>query len=462
MSGSRARLLRWAIVAGVGGFGLGFHAGVVSGVLLFVRNDFGLGDFEQGLLVSALALGAMPGALAAGHFADALGRRRTLLLDAVLFMIGAGVAAIAPSYAVLLAARVLTGIAGGMATSTVPVYVSELAPPAARGRLVAVNYVMLTLGVVVSYAVDLAFVGSGSWRAMFAVGLLPAAALLVGMWRSPETPSWLESHGQTQAAMRVAAHATDEATADRVLEELRRSRAEQSRQADPRRLLGSGARPALIIGATLAAVQQFSGINAIVAYSPRILEDTGLSASNSILFAVVIGTANLIAAIVSLGLVDRSGRRPLLLASLGGMLASFVLLGTAFAAKPGDAETWLSLASIVGFVFAFSIGMGPVFWLLIAEIFPPIARAPGAGAATAVNWLANFLVGLLFLPVAAAIGNAPTFWIFAAVCALGFVFVHRYVPETKGRSFGEIDADVRERWRREPSLTVVRPRPTGS
>jgi len=144
------------------------------------------------------------------------------------------------------------------------------------------------------------------------------------------------------------------------------------------------------------------------------------------------------------------------------MLASLVVLGVVSTASLGDAESWLSLACILVYVSAFSLGMGPVFWLLIAEIFPPIARAAGAGAATAVNWLGKFLVGLLFLPVAAAIGTGATFWIFAAVCALGFAFVHLYVPETKGHSFGEIDAAVRERWRRERTLTVVRPRPTGS
>jgi MFS transporter, SP family, galactose:H+ symporter len=420
-------VLTWALAAALGGLLFGFHAGVVSGALFFIRDDFELGELEQGVLVSALALGAMPGALAAGRLADVLGRRQTLLLDAVVFMLGTGLAALAPSYEVLLLARVTTGLAGGMASSTVPLYVAEIAPAAIRGRLVAVNYVMVTLGIVVGYCVNLAFAASGSWRAMFAVGMLPAVALLLAMRRAPET----------------------------------RSRAEQRARQDPRRLLGSGARPALIIGATLAAVQQFSGINAIVSYSPRIMEGTGLGASGSIRLAVVIGAVNLVAAILSLRIVDRSGRRPLLLVSLAGMVGALVPLGLTSMASLGDAESWLSLACIVAYVFAFSIGMGPVFWLLIAEIFPPIARAAGAGAATAVNWLTNFLVGLLFLPVAAAIGEAATFWIFAAVCAFGFLFVHRYVPETKGRNFGEIDADVRERWRRERTLTVVHPRPTG-
>jgi sugar porter (SP) family MFS transporter len=454
------RVLGWATEAATGGFLFGYHAGVISGALLFIREDFTLGDFEQGALVSALALGAMVGGLVAGRFADALGRRRTLIVDAVVFILSTSLAVVAPTYAVLLAARVLTGFAGGMASSTVPLYVSEIAPAGARGRLVSVNYLMITLGIVTSYCVDLIFAGSEAWRAMFAVGLLPAAVLLVGMWRAPETPPWLDAHGQTEAASRVARQATDQATADRMLAEFRRSRAEQTRHLDVRHLAGSVAGPALIIATTLAALQQFVGINAIIAYAPRIMESTGLNASNSILFAVIIGAVNVLGAVVSLRLVDSSGRRPLLLVSLTGMFVALVLLGLASVLSVGGSESWLSLVCILAYVLAFSTGMGPVFWLLAAEIFPPVARATGASVATATNWFTNFLVGLLFLPIAGAIGEGPTFWLFAAVCAFGLVFVHRFVPETKGRSFGEIDAEVRNRWRDEKPETPADARPT--
>jgi sugar porter (SP) family MFS transporter len=454
------RVLGWTTAAATGGFLFGYHAGVISGALLFIREDLNLGNFEQGALVSALALGAMGGGLVAGRFADALGRRRTLIVDAILFIVSTGLAVLAPSYAVLLVARVLTGFAGGMASSTVPLYVSEIAPAGARGRLVSVNYLMITLGIVSSYCVDLIFAGSEAWRAMLAVGLLPAAVLLAGMWRSPETPPWLDAHGQAEAARHVARQVTDQATADRMLDEFRRSRAKQNRQLDMRHLAGSVAGPALIIATTLAAVQQFAGINAIIAYAPRIMENTGLSASNSILFAVIIGAVNVLGALVSLRLVDSRGRRPLLLASLAGMFVALVLLGLASVLSLGAAESWLSLACILAYVFAFSTGMGPVFWLLAAEIFPPVSRAAGASAATATNWFTNFLVGLLFLPIAGAIGEGPTFWLFAAVCAFGLVFVNRFVPETKERSFGEIDAEVRSRWRGERPLTLLDARPT--
>jgi len=454
------RLVRWAATASLGGFLLGYHAGVISGALLFVRREFDLGEFEQGALVGALALGAMLGGLLAARLADAIGRRRTLMLDAAVFILGAGLAAVAPSYEVLLATRVITAVAGGVAASTVPRYVSEISPEDMRGRLVTVNYVLLTLGIVAASCVDLVFASSESWRAMFAAGVLPAVALHLGMRRLPETAPWLDAHGHEEAAREVARQTVDRGDAERLLRDFRRARADQSGEMGWRRLLTSTARPALTIAVTLAAVQQFVGINAIIAYAPRIMEGTGLSASNSILFSVIIGTVNMASAVVSLQLIDRAGRRPLLLASLGGMLIALALLGLVFVASLGTAERWLSLVCILGYVLAFSIGMGPVFWLLVAEIFPPPARAVGAGVATTTNWVANFLVGLTFLPLARAVGQGETFWIFAACCLFGLWFAARYLPETKGRGFGQIDAEVRERWYRKRGLTLARPGPT--
>jgi MFS family permease len=175
------------------------------------------------------------------------------------------------------------------------------------------------------------------------------------------------------------------------------------------------------------------------------MERAGVGASNSLLSSVVIGLANVAATLVSIRLVDRRGRRPLLLGSAAGACVSLALLGLAFEVSLGGAGSWLALACLLGYITAFAIGLGPIFWLLIAEIFPPEARAAGAGTATAFNWFSAFLVGLVFVPVADAIGPGPTFWGFAAVCAIAFVFVDRYVPETKGQAIGEISADVRER-----------------
>jgi sugar porter (SP) family MFS transporter len=445
---SRRKLLVWAASAATGGFLFGFHIGVISGALLFIRRDFGLSGFEQGVVVSVLPLGAGVGGIAAAHMADVLGRRRTLIVAAVVFLVATAVTVVAQSYGVLVAGRALSGVAVGIASSAIPVYLSEIAPPDARGRLVTINQLMVTTGIVVAVCADLIFAGSESWRAMFAVGLVPAMVLLVGMLRAPESPAWLDEHGRVDEARRVVLQVTDSATADRVLEDLRRAREERSGQIGMGELLGGAARPALVVGVTLAAIQQFSGINAVIYYAPTILERTGLNASSSILYSLIVAAMNVAATIASMWLVDSSGRRPLLLASMAAMSLSLVLLGLTYVLDLGSASSGMSLACLVIYIAAFGIGLGPIFWILIAEIFPPGMRAAGASASSAANWFWNFFVGLLFLPVADAIGTGQTFWIFAAVCAFGVLFVARYVPETKGRSLTEISADVRERWQR--------------
>lgn len=402
---TRRRVLGWSAAAAAGGFASGYNMAVVSGALLPLRRDLGLDSFQQGALVGVLPLGAMLGGLVAGRIADRIGRRWTLVAVAALFLAATATASLAPGFGVLLASRVVAGLAVGAASFVVPLYVSELAPPDLRGRLVSLNQLLLTLGVLTAYCVDLAFVDSGRWHAMFAVGLVPAAVLLGAMLRAPE-PAW-----------RVP--------------ELRGLRGRE---------LVRAARPALAVGLVLAAIQQLSGINAVVAYAPSIMQTSGLSAAGSLRYAVVLGAVNVAATVVSLPLVDRLGRRPLLLGSLAGTCAALVLLGLTFQLGLGSR---LSLACLVAFVVAFALGLGPVFWLLIAEIFPQAGRAAGASVSAAANWFWSFVVGFGFLPVAGAIGQPATFWIFAGACLLGLLFVARFVPETKGRDLQEIEVELR-------------------
>ncbi|HEV7641373.1 MAG TPA: sugar porter family MFS transporter, partial [Gaiellaceae bacterium] len=311
---------RWALAASLGGFVFGYQLGVIGGALLSIRRDFGMGALQQGLLVSSLPLGAMGGSVINGRLADALGRRRTLLVDAALFIVGAALAALAPGFAVLLLARTLIGFAVGSVSATAPLYLAEIAPPELRGRLVTMNQVLVTLGILAAYLVALAF--PTSWRTMFAVGLIPAAAFLVAMVRSPETPAWLVSHGHEEAARRVLLEVVDEAEAGRLLAA---QRAAPAASRGVRVRFRSLAGPSLLIGLTLAVLQQLSGINAVFSYAPSIMEKTGLSASNAILAAVLIAAMNVAATLAALPLVDRWGRRPLLLLSLAGMAGALAL-----------------------------------------------------------------------------------------------------------------------------------------
>ncbi|MER6816390.1 sugar porter family MFS transporter [Spirillospora sp. NPDC000708] len=442
----------WAVLIAVGGFLFGFDTGVISGALLYIKTDFGLDSFEQSSVVSVLVLGAMAGAMGSGRIADRIGRRRILGLEGLVFLVGTVIAVLSTGYAMLVAGRLVLGLAVGGASATVPVYLSEISPKEIRGRTLTLNQLLITIGILVAYLTNLAFSGAGDWRAMIGVGAVPAAVIVAAsLWVLPESAAWLAARGDRAEARRLVASVTNEATADRLLDRYERDRARRDggRRTGRRTLLAVDVRPALVVGLTLAAVQQFGGINTIIYYAPTIIEKSGLSASNSIVYSLAIGVINLVMTLVAIRVIDRSGRRPLLLFSLGAMTVMMALLGLSFVA---GWSSGLSLVFMVLYIAGYAVGTGPVFWTLIGEIFPPRARAAGSSASTAVNWLANFVVSLVFLPIATVIGQGETFWIFAVIAGLGWVFVSRFVPETKERDFTEVDADLRSRFgRRAPT-----------
>lgn len=410
-----------AVVA-LGGLLFGFDTGVISGALLFLKEDFALTSFQEGTVISALLFGAAVGALGSAGPADRFGRKRVLVAVAATFTLGLAAAVTARDFASMVAARTILGVAVGSASTVVPLYLAEIAPPRLRGRLVTANQVLLTVGILVSYLVNLVFAGSADWRAMFAVGLVPSAAMLLGTLFIPESPEWLR----------------------------RRTDGDEGEPSGPRprRTAGTTApahpavRRALLIGLTLAAVQQFGGINSIIYYAPSIMARAGLPATHSIQYAVFIGVVNVVMTVAAVPLIDRAGRRPLLLFSLAGMAVSLVTLGAAMSAPPGPVTNVIALICMITYVGSFAIGLGPVFWILAAELFPPEARARGGALCALVNWAANFVVGQLFLPVADAVGVSWVFWCFAAVAVGGLVFVVRQVPETKNRSLADIQGEL--------------------
>ncbi len=402
-------------------------------------------------MVSVLLLGAVVGALSSGRIADRYGRRPLLAGLGALFFLGIVAAAVAGGYGVLLLGRIIMGLAVGGVSATVPTYLGEMAPTQVRGRVLSLNQLLVTVGLLASYLVNWAFSQSGQWRAMFWVGGIPSALLVLACLWLPESPVWSIAHGRTEQARKVLDRVTEPGGADLVVSRVRgtdrdgeqRRGGTGSGPGGVRALFAPAVRPALLVGLILAALQQFSGINTILYYAPTIMGEAGLSASKAIYYSVFIGVINVIITVVSVNLVDRLGRRPLLLGSLVGMGISIALLGVAFAA---GLSPLLMLIFMLLYIVAFGIGMGPVFWVLLGEIFPPAQRAEGSSAGATVNWLSNFVVSLLFLPLIGAIGQAPTFWIFAVICALGVVFVAQWVPETRGRHADEVGEDLRRRW----------------
>lgn len=444
---ARRNVVLTAAIAGLGGLLFGYDTGVIAGALLFVKTDFALGSFAQGLVVAAVPIGAVFGAVASGPASDRYGRRLTILVAAAVFIVGALGSAAAPGADVLVGARVVIGVAIGLASAAAPVYISEVAPPEIRGRLVTFFQLAITLGILLAYLVGFAFDHSEAWRWMLGLGCVPALALAFGMLRMPQSPRWLVMSGDDFAARATLARirVDDPAAIDRELHEI-----EDSIDAKPGAwsdLLQPAVRAALTVGVGLAILQQVTGINTVIYYAPTIVEFTGVNTSaGSILAAVGVGIINVAMTLLALRLLDRAGRRTLLMIGVSGMSISLFTLGLAFVG--GGASTVDSVVAIVSlmtFVASFAISLGPIFWLLNAEIYPLKVRSKGAGLGTMANWIANFAVSLTFLLLIDALGRSGAFWFYGAVGLLTLLFCWKLVPETKGRTLEEIQAVFQER-----------------
>ncbi len=439
---ARRNVVLTAAIAGLGGLLFGYDTGVIAGALLFIKTDFALGSFAQGLVVAAVPIGAVGGAAIAGPAADTYGRRLMILIAAVVFCVGALGSAAAPGLFVLVVARIVIGVAIGLASAAAPVYISEVAPPESRGRLVSFFQLAVTIGILVAYLVGLAFDASEGWRWMLGLGCVPALALGFGMLRMPQSPRWLVMHGDTYAARATLAkiRVDDPDTIDRELEEIKGSIDE--RPGAWSELLRPAVKAALLVGVGLAILQQVTGINTVIYYAPTIIEFTGVdSSAGSILAAVGVGVINVAFTVLALRLLDRAGRRTMLMIGVSGMTVSLVALGAAFVGGGGSTlSSVVAILSLMAYVASFAISLGPIFWLLNAEIYPLGVRSKAAGLGTMANWTFNFIVSLTFLLLIEALGRSGAFWFYAAVGLLTLWFCWKLVPETKGKELEEIEA----------------------
>jgi sugar porter (SP) family MFS transporter len=427
-------------ISALAGLLFGYDTGVISGAILFVRKDFLLSTFQEEVVVAAVLLGAVAGAAFGGKLADALGRRKLLIQVAILFIIGAIGTALAPTPTWLAIGRVVVGVAIGIASFTAPLYISEVSPPAIRGKLVSLNQLMITLGIVVSYLADYGLADKEAWRWMFGLAAIPALILLIGLFFVPESPRWLMSRSQDDQARAVLQRIRESGDVSAELAEIKADLSMQ--EGGWRELLNVSLRRPLIIGIGLAIFQQFTGINTVIYYAPTIFQLAGLhSASAAILATVGVGVVNVLLTIVALRIIDRVGRRPLLLYGLVGMVISLGVLGAAFLlAGSSSIVAWLAVISLALYVACFAIGLGPVFWLLISEIYPLKIRGRAMGVATMMNWGSNLIVALTFLSLLHSLGRSATFWLYAVIGIVAWFFVYRLVPETKGRTLEQIDA----------------------
>jgi MFS transporter, SP family, galactose:H+ symporter len=430
-------------VAALGGLLFGYDTGVISGALLFIRQVMSLSTTAQGVVVAIALFGAAIGAAFAGQLSDRLGRRRVILGAGLLFIAGAIVSAVAQTVLVLLIGRLLVGLAIGVASMLTPLYLAEISAASDRGAIVSLNQLCITLGILVSYLVGFALAHAAEgWRWMLALGALPGAVLAIGMLALPESPRWLAGHGRLEDAERVLRRlrGTSEVAAE--FGALRTDIARQGDQlASARELLAPHLRRPLVIGIGLAIFQQITGINTVIYFAPTIFQAAGLSsAATAILATAGVGTVNVAMTIVSIRLIDRLGRRQLLFWSLGGMALTLFALSGAFYAGVSGHLAWIAVVSVAAFVGFFAIGLGPVFWLLIAEIFPLALRGRAMSLATIANWSFNLIVSLTFLDLVVVLGSGGAFLIYAVLSAVALVFIAALVPETKGRSLEEIEA----------------------
>lgn len=393
-----------AIIAATGGLLFGFDTGVISGAIPFFQKDFGIDNGMVELITSAGVLGAILGALFCGKLTDRLGRRKVILASAVIFAVGAVWSGIAADAWNLVLARLFLGVAIGVSSFAVPLYIAEISPTKVRGTLVSMFQLMVTIGVLVSYLSDLYFADESDmtcWRPMFYVGVIPACILLIGMFFMPETPRWLMSQGRHDESHPHSEQDRRGRQAKisfrQMQEEIKRSEAEKSGW---RELLQPWLRTPLIICIGIMFFQQFVGINTVIYYSPKIFLMAGFDGTVAAIWASVgVGLVNVIFTVVSVYFVDRLGRRKLYFIGLSGIVVSLLLLGLCFVYvnQLGDSVKWVAILLIFCYVAFFAISIGPLGWLIISEIFPLKLRGLGASLGSLSVWLFNSIVSFTLL-----------------------------------------------------------------
>jgi MFS transporter, sugar porter (SP) family len=439
---SSSFIWRVAFIAGLGGILYGYDMGIIAAALIFVRDSFHITIQMQEIVVSIVLVGAMLGAIIGGSVADRIGRRATLLWGAALFIVGSILAPLSPNVLTLIVARALLGLAIGFTSVTAPVYVSELAPPQSRGRLISLYQLALTVGIALADLVGYGLAGREAWRWMFGIGALPAVLFLLLTLTLPESPRWLFAQNKLVEAESVLRTYTDAAGTKLFLDDI-----QMALQTDVDKrwssLWSPAARGALFIAVGFTVLQQVTGINTIIYYGPQIFALAGITSNKSAIFAtLIVAVTNMLATLVALALVDRIGRKPLLYVGVGGMTVSLFVLSWAFHSQTslGSSLGLIATICLVAYIACFAFSMGPIAWILVAEVFPLQVRVRGVAAATLGSGASNFVVSLTFLSIIQTAGNATTFAIYGFFCILTLLFVRFVVPETKGRELESISA----------------------
>ncbi len=453
-------------ISALGGFLFGFDMAVISGVLPFVKDQFTLSAVQEGWFVSSALIGCIVGVGISGELGDRLGRKKLLMLSAVLFLLSALGCTLFTSFDMVIWARILGGMGVGIASNIVPLYISEIAPAKIRGRLVTYYQLAVTAGILVAYLTNSALLnyslsasqGAGLfnflfveevWRGMFSIGILPAVLFFTGLLFVPESPRWLIQKGKSEEGLKIlsALVGEEEAVSDakNITNNLGKGNGSY------KELLAPGVRKALVLGLLLPLFSQFSGINAIIYYGPSILSNAGISLTNSLQSQILFGVANMLFTLIAVWKVDGWGRRPLYLIGTAGATISLFFTGLCFFI--GETSNILLVASVVIFLASFAFSIGPLKFVVASEIFPANIRGRAMALSIMVMWIADTIIGQLTPIFLKEIGTANTFWFFAAFCLIAFITVFFLLPETKGKSLELIEKEFEKS--SEPSAVIL-------
>ncbi|MEN8201168.1 MAG: sugar porter family MFS transporter [Bacteroidota bacterium] len=444
-----------SLISALGGFLFGYDWVVIGGAKFFYERYFEITQIPhlQGIAMSSALIGCIPGALFAGYFSDRFGRRKSLSLAAVLFVLSALGTGFSGNFTLFMMYRILGGLGVGMASVVSPIYIAEIAPRQMRGKLVALNQLNIVMGILAAQIANYLIAqevpvhasdefilnswnGQRAWRWMFWAETIPAGIFFILSFFIPESPRWLVKSGYSQSALKTLKRIGPGSYGDRILDEIKSSLKEISQKIDYRGLISKKVRPVLILGLVLAFFQQWCGINIVFNYAEEVFTSAGFGISASLLNIVATGVVNLVFTLVALRTVDSWGRRKLMLTGASGLALTYMVLGTAYYLELNGTFVLMVILVAIGI---YGLTLAPVTWVILSEIFPNRIRGAAMAVASTTLWIASTLLVLLFPIIKSKVYIYGAFWLYAAICILGFIFVKVKLPETKGKSLEEIE-----------------------
>jgi len=446
------------VAAAMGGLLFGYDWVVIGGAKPFFERYFGLSSAAlKGWANSCALIGCLVGAMVAGALSDKFGRKRLLIFSAALFVVTSLGNALAPSFGIFVAWRMLGGVAIGLASNLSPMYIAEISPAEARGRLVAINQLTIVIGILAAQFINWALVrdlpagasdefirtswyGTAGWRWMFALTAIPSLLFFVSMFFVPESPRWLVKNGASERARRILARVGGNTYAEAEVRDVQATLAgEEIQHVRFAELLEPRMRRVLVLGVVLAVFQQWCGINVIFNYAEEIFRAAGYDISDVLKNIAWTGSVNLAFTFVALGVVDRGGRRPLMLLGSAGLAVIYTAMGLCY---HGGVKGLPMLLLVLAAIGCYGMSLAPVTWVVISEIFPNRIRGAAMSVAVTSLWIACFILTYTFPFLNARLGSAGTFWLYAGICVVGFLFILRRLPETKGKSLEEIERQL--------------------